>query len=107
MGAQKQLNVPLQADADLNAHSDNHFLNPNVQRVCIFLGMAGLFSALIRTPLTAVFVVYDMTGLGAQGMELHVNACLCLTSLTAFLFAEYLEHADFASVMMFEDRVVQ
>lgn len=38
-------------------------------RVCIFLCMCGLFSAVIRTPMTAVLVVFELTGLAKKSVD--------------------------------------
>ena len=41
--------------------------NADAYRICIYTGMAGLFSSIIRTPLTSVLVTYELSGLAKQG----------------------------------------
>eukprot|EP00397_Hematodinium_sp_SG-2012_P003053 GEMP01003061.1.p1 GENE.GEMP01003061.1~~GEMP01003061.1.p1 ORF type:complete len:1146 (+),score=144.05 GEMP01003061.1:291-3728(+) len=74
-------------------------------RVLIVLGMVGLFASLIRTPMTAILVTYEMSGYGAIGLVPGLTFNMILTSMLCFLICEYVEHIDFVAQVMMQDGI--
>lgn len=79
--------------------------NASSYRVLVVLGMVGLFSSLIRTPLTAILVTYEMSGYGALGLVHGLTYNMVLTSFLGFLVSECLDHLDFVATVMMQDGI--
>eukprot|EP00397_Hematodinium_sp_SG-2012_P002303 GEMP01002309.1.p1 GENE.GEMP01002309.1~~GEMP01002309.1.p1 ORF type:complete len:1290 (+),score=190.06 GEMP01002309.1:70-3939(+) len=73
--------------------------------MAIMLGMVGFYSALLRTPMTAILVAYEMSGYGALGLSIGLTYSMIITSVLAHLLAEAMDSTDLVSHMMLQDGI--
>jgi len=73
--------------------------------IAIMLGMVGLFSALLRTPMTAILVAYEMSGYGGVGLDNSLTFSMITTSVVAHLISSSLDPIDLISHIMIQDGV--
>jgi len=74
-------------------------------RILPVLAMVGLFSSLMRTPMTAILVTYEMSGYGIIGLKPGLTFYMIITSALSYLICEQVQHVDLVMCVMAQDGI--
>jgi len=74
-------------------------------RILPVLAMVGLFSSLMRTPMTAILVTYEMSGYGIIGLKPGLTFYMIIVSALSYLICEQVQHVDLVMCVMAQDGI--